>query len=110
MFGGETRDSAECFKRRSFEVADVSEMVASVVHEAEAMQLDVVVREYDPERDRLAVEDMERCCEVSCSAEGKMALFTDLLGDPFSRVRHCPCALMLVCLFLFLYLLSSSFQ
>lgn len=81
-----------------------------MVHEAVAMQLDVVVREYDPERDRLAVEDMERCCEVGSSADGKMALFTDLLGDPFSRVRHCPCSLMLVCLFLLLFLLSSSYS
>lgn len=81
-----------------------------MVHEGEAMQLDVVVREYEPERDRLAVEDMERRCEASYSADGKMALFTDLLGDPFSRVRHCPCSLMLVRLFLLLFLLSSSYS
>ncbi|KAK9165967.1 hypothetical protein Scep_001158 [Stephania cephalantha] len=52
------------------------------------------VREYDPERDRLGVEDVERRCEVGPS--GSVSLYTDLLGDPICRVRHSPAFLMLV--------------
>ncbi|CDY50977.1 BnaA06g37730D [Brassica napus] len=53
-----------------------------------------VVREYDPSRDLAGVEDVERRCEVGPS--GKLSLFTDLLGDPISRIRHSPSFLMLV--------------
>ncbi|KAJ7952770.1 Acyl-CoA N-acyltransferases (NAT) superfamily protein [Quillaja saponaria] len=54
----------------------------------------VVVREFDHEKDRLGVEDVEKRCEVGPS--GKVSLFTDLLGDPICRVRHSPSFLMLV--------------
>jgi len=53
-----------------------------------------VVREYDPTRDLVGVEDVERRCEVGPS--GKLSLFTDLLGDPICRIRHSPSYLMLV--------------
>ncbi|PAN32954.2 hypothetical protein PAHAL_5G523000 [Panicum hallii] len=57
----------------------------------------VAVREFDAhsERDRAAVERLERACEVGPSG-GKLCLFTDLLGDPLCRVRHSPAYLMLV--------------
>ncbi|KAH9663925.1 putative N-acetyltransferase HLS1 [Citrus sinensis] len=54
----------------------------------------IVVREFDPNKDCLGVEDVERRCEVGPS--GKLCLFTDLLGDPICRVRHSPAFLMLV--------------
>ncbi|OVA17107.1 GNAT domain [Macleaya cordata] len=54
----------------------------------------VVVRKYEPEKDCLGVEEVERRCEVGPS--GKMSLFTDMLGDPICRVRHSPAFLMLV--------------
>ncbi|QHO10419.1 hypothetical protein HN51_068389 [Arachis hypogaea] len=54
----------------------------------------VVMREYDPNRDRERVEEVERICEVGPS--GKLSIFTDLLGDPICRVRHSPSFLMLV--------------
>ncbi|KAK4426412.1 putative N-acetyltransferase HLS1-like [Sesamum alatum] len=54
----------------------------------------VVVREYDAEKDRRAVEEVENRCEVGPS--GKLSLYTDLLGDPICRVRHSPAYLMLV--------------
>ncbi|KAJ9177359.1 hypothetical protein P3X46_012586 [Hevea brasiliensis] len=54
----------------------------------------IVVREFDPSRDRWGVEEVERRCEVGPS--GKLSLFTDLLGDPICRVRHSPAFLMLV--------------
>ena len=54
----------------------------------------VAVREFD-DRDRAAVERLERACEVGPSG-GKLCLFTDLLGDPLCRVRHSPAYLMLV--------------
>ncbi|KAG8098284.1 hypothetical protein GUJ93_ZPchr0013g34024 [Zizania palustris] len=60
----------------------------------------VEVREYS-ERDRAAVEEVERECEVGSSGGGggdggKMCLFTDLLGDPLCRIRNSPANLMLV--------------
>ncbi|XP_038724003.1 probable N-acetyltransferase HLS1 [Tripterygium wilfordii] len=54
----------------------------------------VVVREFDPNKDGLGVEDVERKCEVGPS--GKLSIFTDLLGDPICRVRNSPAFLMLV--------------
>ncbi|XP_044469767.1 probable N-acetyltransferase HLS1 [Mangifera indica] len=54
----------------------------------------VRVREFDPNRDGLSVEQVENRCEVGPS--GKLCLFTDLLGDPICRVRHSPAFLMLV--------------
>lgn len=54
----------------------------------------VVVREYDEERDRAAVEAVERLCEVG--QRGKPALVTDLLGDPACRIRHFPLHILLV--------------
>ncbi|XP_077216596.1 putative N-acetyltransferase HLS1-like [Tasmannia lanceolata] len=54
----------------------------------------VVVREFNAERDREAVEEMESRCEVGPS--GKPAIFTDSMGDPICRIRHSPAYLMLV--------------
>ncbi|RDX88990.1 putative N-acetyltransferase HLS1-like protein, partial [Mucuna pruriens] len=54
----------------------------------------VVVREFDPNKDRERVEAVERICEVGPS--GKLSLFTDMLGDPICRVRNSPAFLMLV--------------
>ncbi|XP_042029378.1 probable N-acetyltransferase HLS1 isoform X1 [Salvia splendens] len=54
----------------------------------------VVVREYDEKKDCGAVEEMENRCEVGPS--GKLSLYTDLLGDPISRVRNSPVYLMLI--------------
>ncbi|KAJ6713860.1 N-ACETYLTRANSFERASE [Salix viminalis] len=54
----------------------------------------VVVREYDERRDKVAVEEMERRCEVG--QRGKPSLVTDLMGDPICRVRNFPSHVMLV--------------
>ncbi|KAK4267643.1 hypothetical protein QN277_024396 [Acacia crassicarpa] len=54
----------------------------------------VVVREYDEERHKIAVEKMESLCEVG--QRGKPSLVTDLLGDPMCRIRHFPIHIMLV--------------
>nr|ASU54207.1 histone acetyltransferase [Hevea brasiliensis] len=59
-----------------------------------AENLVVLVREYDEERDKTAVEEMERRCEVG--QRGKPSLVTDLLGDPICRVRQFPSHVMLV--------------
>lgn len=55
---------------------------------------DVNVREFDGLKDVELVERLERRCEVGPS--GKVSLFTDLMGDPICRVRHCPAYAMLV--------------
>eukprot|EP01018_Ginkgo_biloba_P037090 Gb_28962 [translate_table: standard] len=52
------------------------------------------IREFDESRDVEQVERLERRCEVGPS--GKVSLFTDLMGDPICRVRHCPAYAMLV--------------
>ncbi|KAL8151766.1 hypothetical protein V2J09_021574 [Rumex salicifolius] len=57
-------------------------------------EMRIEVRELDVSRDSRGVEEVERRCEVGPS--GKLALFTDLLGDPLCRVRHSPAFLMLV--------------
>lgn len=54
----------------------------------------VIVREFNPNKDREGVEGVERICEVGPS--GELSLFTDLLGDPICRVRNSPTFLMLV--------------
>ncbi|MQL95072.1 hypothetical protein Taro_027740 [Colocasia esculenta] len=56
----------------------------------------IVVREFDADRDCPGVEAVERVCEIGSSGSGKLALLTDLLGDPICRVRHSPAFLMLV--------------
>ncbi|XP_062089561.1 probable N-acetyltransferase HLS1 [Humulus lupulus] len=55
----------------------------------------ISVRELDLKKDSAAVEELESRCETTASA-GKMSLFTHLLGDPISRIRHSPSFLMLV--------------
>lgn len=56
----------------------------------------VLVREYEEERDKLAVEELERQCEVG--QQSKASLVTDLMGDPLCRARHFPLYIMLVIL------------
>ncbi|CAB4272960.1 unnamed protein product [Prunus armeniaca] len=58
------------------------------------LPLEVVVREYDKEIDKAAVEEMERRCELG--QRGKPSLVTDLMGDPICRIRHLPTHVMLV--------------
>nr|GMD10579.1 probable N-acetyltransferase HLS1 [Ipomoea batatas] len=55
---------------------------------------EVVVRAYDEERDKAAVEELESRCEVG--QEGKPRLVVDLLDDPIGRVRNAPLHLMMV--------------
>ncbi|PSR89364.1 N-acetyltransferase HLS1-like [Actinidia chinensis var. chinensis] len=59
--------------------------------------LEVVVREYDEERDKAAVEELETRCEVG--QQGKLSLLTDLMGDPICRIRNFPLHVMLVAVY-----------
>ncbi|XP_044487073.1 probable N-acetyltransferase HLS1 [Mangifera indica] len=54
----------------------------------------VVVREYEEKKDKVAVEEIERRCEIG--QRGKPTLVTDLMGDPACRVRHFPSHIVLV--------------
>ncbi|KAE9616325.1 hypothetical protein Lal_00017449 [Lupinus albus] len=54
----------------------------------------VVVREYDEDEHKVALEKMEKLCEVG--QRGKPSLITDLMGDPICRIRHFPLHVMLV--------------
>ncbi|PIN00868.1 Aminoglycoside N(3')-acetyltransferase [Handroanthus impetiginosus] len=54
----------------------------------------VVVREYEEARDKVAVEDLERQCEVG--QPGHPTLVTDLMGDPVARVRNFDSHVMMV--------------
>lgn len=67
----------------------------------------IMVREFDPSKDGVGVEDVERRCEVGPS--GKLSLFTDLLGDPICRVRHSPAFLMLVHTHTYILILYLSY-
>ncbi|XP_044479623.1 probable N-acetyltransferase HLS1 [Mangifera indica] len=60
----------------------------------EVKECSVVVREYDEENDKVAVEEIERRCEIG--QRGKPTLVTDLMGDPVCRVRHFPSHIVLV--------------
>ncbi|GAB4850547.1 hypothetical protein Ancab_029856 [Ancistrocladus abbreviatus] len=55
----------------------------------------IIVREYDENRDKEAVEKMERQCEFA-GQKGKTSLVTDLLGDPLCRIRHYSTRIMMV--------------
>ncbi|KAH0467941.1 hypothetical protein IEQ34_002974 [Dendrobium chrysotoxum] len=59
-----------------------------------AEKYEVVVREYEAEKDRSGAEAVDRMCDVSPS--GGVSLFMDHLGDPVCRVRNSPAFLMLV--------------
>ncbi|KAE8688216.1 Multidrug resistance-associated protein 11 [Hibiscus syriacus] len=68
--------------------------VAAVNFPTAGNEMLTVVREYDEEKDRAGVEEMERRCEIGQG--GKPSLVADLLGDPICRVRHFPSHIMLV--------------
>lgn len=74
----------------------------------EVVVMTVVVREFDGIKDSLAVEQVERKCEVGPSG-GELSLFTDLLGDPICRVRNSPAYLMLVRMFIIIFLFFYLF-
>lgn len=57
----------------------------------------VVIRQYDPLKDRAGAEAVDGGCEVGPA--GGMSLHADLLGDPEARIRHSPDYLMLVRLY-----------
>lgn len=65
----------------------------------------IEVREFNANKDIPSVEDIERRCEVGPT--GQMSLFTNLLGDPISRIRHSPSFLMLVCVYIYIYCIVS---
>uniref|UniRef100_A0A0D9Z3N3 N-acetyltransferase domain-containing protein n=1 Tax=Oryza glumipatula TaxID=40148 RepID=A0A0D9Z3N3_9ORYZ len=54
----------------------------------------IIIREYDPSRDRAGTEAVDRECDVGPT--GGISLHADLLGDPVARIRHSPDYLMLV--------------
>ncbi|XP_020114266.1 probable N-acetyltransferase HLS1 isoform X2 [Ananas comosus] len=59
-----------------------------------SMEMSVVVREYDGERDLEEVEKLERNCEIG-SRRG-FSIITNMMGDPLCRVRLFPLHVMLV--------------
>ena len=68
----------------------------------------IEVREFNANKDIPSVEDIERRCEVGPT--GQMSLFTNLLGDPISRIRHSPSFLMLVCVYIYILYCIPSFS
>lgn len=71
-------------------------MTSKIVAAAAVATAVVVIREYDEERDKRDVEDMERKCDDETGNHGKPVMVSDLLGDPVRRVRHFPSHTMLV--------------
>ncbi|KAL5757245.1 hypothetical protein ACOSP7_021692 [Xanthoceras sorbifolium] len=64
------------------------------LEEKEKEDIVVLVREYNEESDKEAVEELESKCEIG--QQGKPTLVTDLMGDPVCRVRHFPSHIVLV--------------
>ncbi|KAJ8749775.1 hypothetical protein K2173_012326 [Erythroxylum novogranatense] len=58
---------------------------------------ELVIRNYNVQKDRARVEDLERRCEVGPTE--RVVLFTDTLGDPICRIRNSPMYKMLVAMF-----------
>ncbi|KAL4189782.1 hypothetical protein AMTRI_Chr08g167090 [Amborella trichopoda] len=56
------------------------------------MDMEIRIRPFEKLKDSGMVETLERSCEVGPST----TLFTDMMGDPISRVRNCPHYTMLV--------------
>lgn len=69
---------------------------------------EVVIREFEEERDAKVVGKLERNCEIG--TKQKVSIFTNLLANnhPFSRICFYPLRLILVRLSLSLCLLSTS--
>jgi len=65
----------------------------------------IVIRSYDEEKHKVAVEKLERLCEIG--QRGKPSLVTDLLGDPICRIRHFQLHVMLVTISTCILLYSS---
>lgn len=61
-----------------------------------SMKMEIVVREFDDEKDYQGAQRLEAMCDVDESGSGKISLTTDLLGNLISRVRHSPPYRMLV--------------
>lgn len=71
--------------------------------EEEKGKLNVLIREYDEERDFKMVTELEKSCKTigSPSNEG-MSIFSSMMGDdPLCRIRLYPLHVLLVCLILF---------
>lgn len=54
----------------------------------------VLIKEYDENKHKLGVEQIETICEVGQGEH--MSLVTDLMGDPLCRIRQFPLHMMLV--------------
>ncbi|KAG6759780.1 N-acetyltransferase HLS1 [Populus alba x Populus x berolinensis] len=54
----------------------------------------VVIREYNEDRDIKVVGKLERKCEIGSNKE--VSIFTNMMGDPLSRIRFYPVHVMLV--------------
>lgn len=72
----------------------IDRIYAMMRDEEEEEGVVIIIREYDPSRDRAGTEAVDRECDVGPT--GGMSLHADLLGDPVARIRHSPDYLMLV--------------
>ncbi|XP_015959530.1 probable N-acetyltransferase HLS1 [Arachis duranensis] len=54
----------------------------------------LIVREFDKERDVKVVEKLERNCEIG--TKKGVSIFTNMMGDPLSRIRFYPIHVILV--------------
>ncbi|KAJ4839554.1 hypothetical protein Tsubulata_042792, partial [Turnera subulata] len=58
------------------------------------MENKVVIREYNEDRDIEVVGKLEKKCEIGSNKE--VSIFTNMMGDPLSRIRFYPVHIMLV--------------
>lgn len=55
----------------------------------------LLIREFDEDRDVKVVGKLERNCEIE--TKKGVSIFTNMMGDPLSRIRFYPLHVMLVC-------------
>lgn len=63
----------------------------------------VIIREFDEDRDVKVVGKLERnCTEINGTPKKGFSIFTNMVVDPFSRIRFYPLHIMLVCNYIYI--------
>ena len=60
----------------------------------DSIESKVLIRGFDEDRDVKVVEKLERNCEIG--TKKGVSIFTNMMGDPLSRIRFYPLHVMLV--------------
>lgn len=64
----------------------------------------IVIREFDEDKDVKVVGKLERNCEIGTNKKGFSNIFTNIMGDPLSRIRFYPLHVILVGNYIYNYI------